>query len=68
MKNLGYKDYNKRITTRNNGNVQSHDREECKLNSTINANSGAHILTHDQIIKNVHSIRITWQLLKQTKF
>ena len=47
MKKLGYKYCNKRITTRNNGNVQSHDQEESKLNSTITANSGAHTLTHD---------------------
>ena len=59
MKKLSYKDYNKRITTHNNGNVQSHDKEESKSNNTINANSGAHTLTHEQIIKNVHSIRIT---------
>ena len=65
MKNLSYKDYNERITTRDNGNVQSHDKEESKLNSTINANSGAHTLTHDQIIKKVHSVR---KLLKQIKF
>ena len=44
---LSYKYYNKRITTRDNGNVQSHDKEESKLNSTITANSGAHTLTHD---------------------
>ena len=31
-------DYNRRITTRDNNNVQSHDQEESKLNSTINAN------------------------------
>ena len=59
MKKLSYKDYNKRITTRDNGNVQSHDQEESKLNSTIKANSGAHTLTHEQIMKKVHSIRIT---------
>ena len=47
MKKLSYKYYNKRITTRANGNVQSHDQEESKLNSIINANSGAHTLTHD---------------------
>ena len=47
MKNLSYKNYNKQITTRENGNVQSHDQEESRLNSTINANSGAHRLTHD---------------------
>ena len=68
MKKLIYKDYNKRITTRDNDNVQSQDQEESKLNSTINANSGAHTLTHDQITKNVYSIRITQQLLKQIQF
>ena len=47
MKNLSYKNYNKQITTRDNGNVQSHDQEESRLNSTINANSGGHQLTHD---------------------
>ena len=41
---LSYKYYNKRITTRDNGNVQSHDKEESKLNSTITVNSGAHTL------------------------
>ena len=44
---LSYKYNNKRITTRDNGNVQSHDQEESKLNSTITANSCAHTLTHD---------------------
>ena len=48
---LSYKVYNKRITTRDNGNVESHDKEESTSNSTINTNSGAHIVTHDQIIK-----------------
>ena len=47
MKKLSYKYYNKRITTHDNGDVQSHDQEESKLNSTITANSGAHKLTHD---------------------
>ena len=47
MKKLRYKDYNKRITTPDNGNVQSHDQEEIKVNSTINAKSGAHTLTQD---------------------
>ena len=51
MKKLRCKYYNKRITTRDNGNVQSRDQEESKLNLTINANSGAHVLTHDKIIK-----------------
>ena len=44
---LSYKYYNKRITTRDNSKVQSHDKEESKLNRTITANSGAHTLTHD---------------------
>ena len=44
---LSYKYYNKRITTHDNGKVQSHDKEESKLNSTITINSGAHTLTHD---------------------
>ena len=44
---LSYKYYNKQIITRDNGRVQSHDKEESKLNSTITANSGAHTLTHD---------------------
>ena len=44
MKKFSYKDYNKQIITRDNGNVQSHDKEESKLNSTITANSGAHTL------------------------
>ena len=43
---LSYRYYNKRITTRDNGKVQSHDKEESKLNSAITANSGAHTLTH----------------------
>ena len=55
-KKLSYKYYNKRITTHDN--VQSHDQEESKLNSTINASSGAHTLTNDKITKKVHSIRI----------
>ena len=38
--------YNKRITTRDNRNVQSHDEEDSKLNSTITANSGAYAFTH----------------------
>ena len=68
MKKCSLKNYNRRITTLDNGNVQSHDKEESKLNSTISANSGAHTLTHDQTVKKVHSIRITQQLLKQIKF
>ena len=44
---LSYKYYNKRITTCDNGKVQSHDKEESKLNSTSTTNSGAHTHTHD---------------------
>ena len=47
MKKLSYKYYNKQITTSDNGNLESHDKEESKLNSTITANSGAHTPTHD---------------------
>ena len=43
-----YKYYNKQFTNRNNGNVQSYDQEESKLNSSINTKSGAHTLTHDK--------------------
>ena len=49
----------KRITTRDNDNVQFHDKRKSKMNSTITTNSGAHTLTHDQIIRKVHTIRIT---------
>ena len=41
----------KRITTRDNDNVQFHDKRKSKMNSTITTNSGAHTLTHDQIIR-----------------
>ena len=49
--------YNKRIATRDNDNVQSHDKEESKLNSTITANSGAHTLTHDYNNNNVQLLK-----------
>ena len=52
IKEIKYKSYNKRITTRRNGNVQSHSHEESKLNSIINANSGAHTLSHGKVIKS----------------
>ena len=51
MKKLSYKYYIKQTTTRDNGNVQSHDQEDSKLNSSITTNSGVHTLTHDRIIK-----------------
>ena len=54
-KNLSYKDYKKRITTRDSDNVQSHDQEERTLNSTIKANSGAYKLTHGTIIKSLYN-------------
>ena len=47
VKKLSYKYYNMRFTTRDTGNVQCHDQEQSKLNSTINANSAAHTLTFD---------------------
>ena len=50
MKKLSYKYHNNQITTRDNSNVQFHDQKKSKLNSTINANSGAHTLIHDKII------------------
>ena len=52
VKKLRFQYYNKQITTPKNGNVQSHDQEESNLNSTYKANSGAHTLTHDKIIKS----------------
>ena len=52
VKKSSYKYYSKGIRTRDNGNVQSHDQEENKLNSKINGDSGAHTLTYDKIIKN----------------
>ena len=47
-----YKYYNKQITISGNGNVQSNEQEESKLNSNINANSGARTLKIDKIIKS----------------
>ena len=47
MKKLSCKYYNKGIANRDNGNVQSHDQDENKLNSTINANSGAQTFGQD---------------------
>ena len=41
-KKLSCKNYNKWITTHDYSNVQSHGREESKLNSTI-TQPGAHI-------------------------
>ena len=52
LKKVKNKSYNKQITTHDNGNNQSHEQEESKLNHTINTNSGAHTLTHDKITKN----------------
>ena len=52
MKKLRYKYYNNWITTPDNGDVQSYDQGESKLNSTIIADSGAHTLKDDEIIKN----------------
>ena len=52
MKDLRGKHYKKWIKIRDNGNVQTYDQEESKLNSTINTKSGAQTLTNDKIIKN----------------
>ena len=57
MKKLSCRYYNNRIKTFGNGNFQSHDQEESKLNSTINANSGAHLLTFIYFC-NVQTIKI----------
>ena len=66
MKKLSYTYYNNQITTRENGNVQFHNKEESKLNSTITANSSAHTLTHDYIIKKgpYNNNNVAKQLLK----
>ena len=58
MKKLRYKYYNKLITTRDKGNVQSLEHEKYELSFIINANCGAHTFAHDEI-KKVNSIRIT---------
>ena len=52
MKDLRGKHYKKWIKIRDNGNAQTYDQEESKLNSTINTKSGAQTLTNDKIIKN----------------
>ena len=59
MKKIKLQVSNEQITTRDSGNVQSLEQEESKLNITITVNSGAHTLTHDQIIIKVHATRIT---------
>ena len=60
MKKLSYKYYNNAITTHDNDNVQSHDKEESKLNSTITANSATHTLTHTH--KLTHAYTYTYTL------
>ena len=52
IEELTYKYYNKRITTCDNGNVQSYHKEESKLNSTITINRVAHKFTYYKIIKS----------------
>ena len=66
-KKLNYKDSNKQIKTCDNGNVQSHDQEESKMNSTINANSGAHTLAYDQMIKKNRSNKKNVATIKTNK-
>ena len=53
MKRLRHNYYNKQTTIGDNSNVQSHDQEKGKLNSTINTNNGAHTPPHDKIIKSL---------------
>ena len=53
MKKLRYKYYNKRITTRDSGTVQSHDQKESKLHSAIN---GDHTLSRGRIIKKLFTM------------
>ena len=67
MKKLSNKDYNKRITTHDNGNVQSHDQEKRKLNSTINTNSGDHITYTWLNNKKVNSIKNKVATIKANK-
>ena len=49
-----------------NGTVQSHYQEVSKLNSTFNANSDAHTIKDNKIIK-IPLKRITQDLLKTNK-
>ena len=65
MKKLRYKFYNEQITTCDNGNVQCHDQEESKLNSTIIKNSGTHAVTDDKIIKSPFKILKRFLLLRK---
>ena len=65
MRKLSYKYYNKSITTRDNGNVQSHNKEESKLNSTITANSGKKCPSNKN---NVATIKINNILAKQRSY
>ena len=70
MKKLSYKNYNEPVTTRDNGNVQFHDKEESKSRSTINANNDAHTLTHDQIkaLKLENGLKKHFQNVARTKY
>ena len=52
MTKASCKYYNKRNTTRDNGSFQSCDQEECKLNSTINVNSGAYMSFQRRVSKS----------------
>ena len=44
--------YNKQFIDRDNDNVLTHDQQKRKFSSTIIANSGAHTLTDDKIIRS----------------
>ena len=63
-KKVQVKNYNKLIPAPENSNIQSDDQEECKLNSTIDANSDAHTLTDDNK-NNVAIIKSKWNSNKR---
>ena len=52
VKKLTFKNYSSRTPTCHNGNVQSHEQEEGKFNSTIIAKSDAQTVIAENIIKN----------------
>ena len=67
-KKLSYKYYDKRIKTRNNGNVQSHDQEESKLNITVNAKKGAHSSFNKNNIATIKTNKILTNILLLSPF
>lgn len=55
MKKVKNKYYNKQITTRDNGNNQSREQKERKLNSIFNQNNATHTLKHEKTLKSPFS-------------